>query len=74
MDLPYDTFATADLQIPRRMIGDELGVALVRQCEVTLGGAFHVPLGDSRTQVIEDALAGSRRCSWRAAPNRRRRR
>ena len=57
IDLPYDTFAAPGLEVPRRVICDELGAALLQHCPVTLNGVFHVALGVDRTRVIDDALA-----------------
>ena len=55
VQLPYDTLTTPDLNAPRRVMCDELGVALVRACPVTLNGVLHVALGADRKQVLDDA-------------------
>ena len=65
VQLPYDTLMAADLNGPRRVMCDELGVALVRTCPVTLTGVIHVALGADRTQVLDAAYARVR--AWFAA-------
>lgn len=56
IDDPYDLFPAPGLEVPRRVIGDELGVAILRACPVTLNGVLHVALGVDRTRVIDAAL------------------
>ncbi len=57
VDDPYDPLSKPDLQVPRRLLGDELGVALLQECPVTLNGVLHVALGVPRTRVIDAATA-----------------
>jgi hypothetical protein len=65
LQLPFDTLTTPNLQVPRRVMCDELGVATVQQCAVTLNGVLHVALGADRTRVLDGALARVR--AWFAA-------
>lgn len=54
---PYDQLMTPNLQVPRRLMCDELGAALIQECPITLTGVLHVTLGADRTTVIDAALA-----------------
>ena len=65
VQLPYDPLTARDLQVPRRVMCDELGVASVQQCPVMLNGLIHVALGADRVKVLSDALA--RVAAWFAA-------
>ena len=56
VDAPFDPLVAPNLLVPRRVMCDELGVALVERCEVTLNGVLHVALGARR----DDVLAGAR--------------
>ena len=71
VQLPYDTLKTADLNGPRRVMCDELGVALVGTCPVTLTGVLHVALGANRNDVLDGAYARCAPGSRRADPNPR---
>ena len=63
--LPYDPLTAPNLQVPRRVMCDELGVATVQQCQVMLNGVIHVALGADRVKVLADALG--RVAAWFAA-------
>jgi hypothetical protein len=65
VELPYDALTAPHLQVPRRVMCDELSVAIVRQCPVTLNGTLHVALGADRATVLKDALDRVR--AWFAA-------
>lgn len=65
VDLPYDALTAPHLQVPRRVMCDELGIAIVRECPVTLNGTLHVALGADRATVLNDALGRVR--AWFAA-------
>jgi hypothetical protein len=57
VQLPYDTLLQPHLNGPRRVMCDELGVALVRTCPITLNGVLHVALGADRQKVLDAAHA-----------------
>lgn len=57
VDDPYTTWRDSlDDETPRRLLGDEVGAALVRSCEVRLKATLHAPPGSDRTSVIERTL------------------
>lgn len=60
VDDPYSLYGDQpDLLVPRRMICDEIGVALVDRCDVEVRAALHVAVGTvtDRSPVITAALA-----------------
>jgi len=65
VQLPYDTLTTPHINGPRRVMCDELGVALVRTCPVTVNGVLHVALGADRAEVLKGAYGRVR--AWFAA-------
>jgi hypothetical protein len=57
VDDPYSTWRDdLDRASPRRLVCDELGVAFLRTCGVTLKATLHAPAGSERTDVLERAL------------------
>jgi hypothetical protein len=62
---PFDPLSAPNLQVPRRVMCDDLSVALVQRCPVTLNGVIHVALGADRAQVLAAAL--ERVAAWFAA-------
>jgi hypothetical protein len=57
IDAPYEN-VHHDLGrlAPRRLIGDEIGAALLGTCSVILRGVVYVPVTASRERVLRDAL------------------
>ena len=67
-ELPYDQLTAPNLQVPRRVMCDELSVSIVERCPVTLNGVIHIALGADRIKVLADAL--ERVADWFAAGRR----
>jgi hypothetical protein len=56
VDDPFDTWRnTLDAEAPRRLLGDEVGAGLVRQCPVIVKATLHAPAGSDRQRVIDAA-------------------
>ncbi|MFF0204624.1 hypothetical protein [Streptomyces sp. NPDC005017] len=58
VDQPYENpHLDLDRLAPRRLIGDEVGAALLGTCPIALRGVVYVPVTASRQRVLRDALA-----------------
>ncbi len=56
LDAPFQLWrADLDAAAPRRTLCDELGVALLDRCPITLKGVIHAPAGTDRAALLERA-------------------